>query len=106
MNYDVAAFDASFWGIPPAECKAMDPQHRLQLEVAYEALENAGITREEVEGSATAVYIASFSEDYKVIQQKDVNDIPRYNATGIGNATLSNRISYLLDLKGPSMTIG
>jgi acyl transferase domain-containing protein len=106
VEYDIAAFDAGFWGIPPAECEAMDPQHRLQLEMVYEALENAGITRQEVEGSNTAVYIATFSEDYKAIQQKDINDIPRYNTIGTGTSIAANRISYQLDLRGPSVTLG
>ncbi|PVH97742.1 hypothetical protein DM02DRAFT_684379 [Periconia macrospinosa] len=102
---DVAAFDAGFWGIPPAECEAMDPQHRMQLEMAYEALENAGITREEVQGSDTAVYVATFSEDYKAILAKDINDVPRYHTIGIGTSIISNRISYQLDLRGPSVTL-
>lgn len=84
----------------------MDPQHRMQLEMAYEALENAGVTREKVQGSDTAVYVATFSEDYKAILAKDINDVPRYHTIGIGTSIISNRISYQLDLRGPSVTIG
>jgi len=106
LEHDVAAFDAGWWGIAPAECEAMDPQHRIQLEVAYEALENAGIVREEIEGSDTAVFVATFTADYKSMQQKDLDDVPKYHTVGIGTGIAANRISYQLDLRGPSVTLG
>ena len=106
LDHDIAAFDAGFWGLAPAECEAMDPQHRIQLEVAYEALENAGITRRDVEGSDTAVYVGTFSEDYRAMQQKDMDDVPKYHTIGIGTSIAANRISYQLDLRGPSVTLG
>ncbi|KAF2797221.1 hypothetical protein K505DRAFT_399134 [Melanomma pulvis-pyrius CBS 109.77] len=105
IDHDLAAFDAGFFGMAPAECEAMDPQHRIQLEVACEALENAGLPLENLEGSDTAVHVATFSNDYNFIQHKDVNDIPKYTSTGVGTAIAANRISYLLDLRGPSITV-
>ncbi|KAK2767749.1 Type I Iterative PKS [Arachnomyces sp. PD_36] len=105
IDQDIAAFDAGFFNIPPFESEAIDPQQRIQLEVAYEALENAGIPLERVRGSDTAVYAAVFSQDYAQMQFKDLDDLPKYHMTGTGNAIVSNRISYLLDLKGPSITL-
>ncbi|OCL04357.1 hypothetical protein AOQ84DRAFT_416453 [Glonium stellatum] len=105
LDQDITAFDAGFFGISPLESEAVDPQHRVQLEVAYEALENAGIPVETIQGSDTAVYVAVFSQDYAAMQYKDIDDIPKYHMTGTGNAIASNRISYIFDLKGPSVTL-
>ncbi|KAL6716061.1 hypothetical protein ACLMJK_007023 [Lecanora helva] len=105
LDQDIAAFDASFFGIPPAEAHAMDPQQRMQIEVAYEALENAGVTLEGIKGSDTAVYVATFSKDYDRMMFKDTAEFAQYHMIGSGNAIFSNKISYLFDLKGPSMTI-
>ena len=105
IDQDPASFDASFFGITPAEANAMDPQHRLQLETAYEALENAGITLSRVRGSKTSVFIGIFSRDYDRMMNADVHDIAKYHMTGTGDAILSNRISYLMDLQGASMTL-
>jgi acyl transferase domain-containing protein len=106
LDHDIAAFDAGFWGLAAAECEAMDPQHRVMLEVAYEALENSGIKRQDVEGTNTAVYVATFSEDYRLIQHKDIDDVSRYHTIGVGTSIAANRISYQLDLRGPSVAIG
>ncbi|PGH11972.1 hypothetical protein AJ79_04559 [Helicocarpus griseus UAMH5409] len=105
LGQDIAAFDANFFNIPIAEVEAIDPQQRIQLEVAYEALENAGIPIDRVRGTNTAVYTAVFSQDYAQMQFKDLDDLPKYHMTGTGMAILSNRISYVFDLKGPSMTV-
>ena len=105
LDQDIAAFDASFFGISASEAHAMDPQQRLQLEAAYEAFEDAGIPLENIRGSNTAVYIAMFSRDYDRIMFKDTDDLAKYHLTGVGEAILSNRLSYIFDLKGPSMTI-
>ena len=105
LDQNVRVFDASFFGIPSAEAHAMDPQQRIQLETAYEALESAGIPLEQIRGSNTAVYIAVFSRDYDRMQYKDPSDFAQYTVLGTGDAIVSNRISYTFDLKGPSMTI-
>ena len=105
LDQDIRAFDAEFFGISPVEAQVIDPQQRIQLETAYEALENAGIPLEQVRGSATAVFIAVFSRDYDRIQYSDQNDFPQYTMLGVGDAITSNRISYVFDLKGPSMTL-
>ena len=83
----------------------MDPQQRLQLEIAYEALENAGITVQKIKGSKTGVYVATFTHDYENMMYRDALSLPKYFMTGVGQAIVSNRISYTFDLKGPSMTL-
>jgi len=105
LSVDITKFDAAFFGISPAEAEAMDPQHRLQLETAYEALENAGIALSSVRGSPTGVYMAIFSKDYERMMYKDPNDLSKYHLPGVGEALLSNRVSYLFDLRGPSITL-
>ncbi|KAF4632400.1 hypothetical protein G7Y89_g5719 [Cudoniella acicularis] len=105
IDQDVAAFDAKFFGVPASEAQAMDPQQRLLLEIAYEALENAGIPVESVQGSDSGVYVATFTHDYESMMGKDSNFLPKYLLTGIGQAILSNRISYVFDFKGPSITL-
>jgi acyl transferase domain-containing protein len=105
LTNPVSPFDAAFFGISSSEAHATDPQQRLQLETAYEAIENAGIPLEALKGSDTSVFMASFSKDYDKQLGKDTSDLPKYQMTGTGEAILSNRISHFLDLKGPSMTI-
>ena len=102
---DIAAFDASFFGITVAEAEAMDPQQRLQLEIAYEALENAGMSLDKVKGSNTGVYVATFTHDYENMMYMDTVTMPKYGMTGVGQAIVSNRISYAFDLRGPSLTL-
>ena len=102
---NVAAFDAAFFGISPVEARAMDPQQRLLLETTYETFEDAGIPIEKISGSNTAVYAAIFTRDYDRNIYRDHINIPKYHVTGSGEAILSNRISYIFDLKGPSMTL-
>ncbi|RYP02285.1 hypothetical protein DL764_005851 [Monosporascus ibericus] len=105
LKEDIGRFDASFFNISPNEAKAIDPQQRLQLESAYEALENAGIPLEKVAGSNTSVYVGVFGKDYGEMLSRDPENAPVYAATGNGFAILSNRISYFFDLKGPSVTL-
>lgn len=97
-----AAFDASFFAIGAEEAKAMDPVHRLTLETAYRALENAGLSIESVSGSETAVYAGSSSTDYSTMISKDPNHIPKYMATGTSNNMMANRVSWFFNLTGPS----
>lgn len=105
LDQDISKFDTGFFGIPPIEAQTLDPQQRIQLESAYEALENAGIPLQDVYGSNTSVYCAMFSRDYLTMMHKDTIDTGRYHMTGTGDAILSNRISYVFDLKGPSITL-
>ncbi|KAI0015071.1 BcPKS1, polyketide synthase [Xylariomycetidae sp. FL0641] len=105
LEEHLGAFDASFFGINAAEAKAMDPQHRLLLETTYHALENAGIPKEDVYGSKTGVYTGCMMEDYKHILTKDLEQLPKYAATGVPVSMLANRISWFYNFCGPSVNL-
>ncbi|KOS23077.1 Nonribosomal peptide synthetase 14 [Escovopsis weberi] len=105
LDQDIGHFDAGFFGISGKEAEAMDPQQRLLLEVVYEALEDAGITLQEIRGSLTSVFCGSFTNDYNAMVTKDLEYYPKYTVTGTGDSILSNRISYFYDLHGTSVTI-
>ena len=75
------------------------------MELAYEALENGGIPRESIAGTATSVFTAIFPTDYSSHLYRDSLDLPTYYMTGVQMAIFSNRLSHVLDLRGPSMTL-
>ena len=102
---DISAFDARFFRVAPRDANGMDPQQRLLLEATYEALENAGMTLDAVRGSDTAVVMAEFARDYDRMAQKDVPNVHKMHVLGYGDAILANRISYTMDLRGPSFTL-
>ncbi len=101
----VDRFDAPFFGISPREASRMDPQQRLLLEVAAEALEDAGQPRERLAGSATGVFIGISNNDYGRLQLGDFKRIDAYAGTGNALSIAANRISYVFDLRGPSLAI-
>ena len=123
-------FDASFFGISPKEAEQMDPQQRISLEVAWEALESAGIDPKKLSGSDTAVFMGVNSDDYGKLLLEDLSNIEPWLGkvfydywstyalcnlnvpvltprTGIGTAYcgIPNRISYHLNLMGPSTAV-
>src|SRR5262245_8507984 len=102
---DVAAFDAGFFGISPREAALMDPQQRLLLQVAWRALEDAGIPAERLVGSSTGVYIGVSHSDYHGIPQFGRRQIDVHAATGGALSIVANRLSHRLDLRGPSLAI-
>ncbi|APA88929.1 type I polyketide synthase [Paraburkholderia sprentiae WSM5005] len=102
---DVAGFDASFFGISPREAQQMDPQQRLLLELAWETFEDAGVRPRDMEGSNCAVYIGVASPDYGNRFVDDLNAVDPYSATGNTLSIASNRLSYLFDLRGPSVSV-
>jgi len=103
----VDRFDAGFFGISPREAARMDPQQRLLLEVAWEALEDAGQPLEKVSGSAAGVFVGihSQSSEYCWLQIADRGRIDTYTGTGTAHSIVANRLSYLLDLRGPSVAV-
>ncbi len=103
----VDLFDAEFFGYFPTEAQRMDPQQRLLLEVTHEALEDAGLRRDHVDGTRTSVFIGSFMYDYLCIQSasEQRDEISPYVAMGTAVSSLSNRISYDFNLKGPSVSL-
>ncbi len=101
-------FDPHFFGISPREASSMDPQQRLLLEVAWEALENAGQPPDQLAGSRTGVFVGIGGFDYSniIINYEDhLKVINAYLGTGNAHSIAANRISYLLDLRGPSVAI-
>nr|WHF58361.1 polyketide synthase [Aspergillus sp.] len=99
-------FDAPFFSISPHEAECMDPQQRWLLEVAYHALENAGLTINGVTGSNTSVYVGSFMNDFETMVHKDIDTVPNtYHATGKASSILANRLSWFYNLKGPSVSV-
>ncbi|MBT7297887.1 MAG: polyketide synthase, partial [Victivallales bacterium] len=98
-------FDADFFGISPREATRVDPQHRLLLEVAWEALEDAGIPPESLSQTGTGVYVGVIANDYALLQSRDLDDIDVFSGTGSSHAILANRVSYALNLRGPSITL-
>lgn len=103
---DVAGFDNRFFDIPPDEALRMDPQQRLLLEVSWEALEHAGIIPESLRLSRTGVFVGVSSTDYVWLvsasaQQKSTI----WDNTGGSSSIIANRISYFLDIQGPSIVI-
>ena len=102
---DIDRFDAAFFGISPREASRMDPQQRLMLEVAWDALENAGQTRERLAGSQTSVFVACCQSDYSHLQFSDLDIIDAYTSSGTAHSIVANRLSFLLNLRGPSVAI-
>lgn len=102
---NVDQFDAAFFGISPREATHMDPQQRLVLEVAWEALEDAGQQVERLAGTSTGVFLGIYNNDYAWLQSDAPEDLDVYAATGGGQGIAANRLSYLLDLRGPSIAI-
>ncbi len=101
----VDQFDASFFGISPREAERIDPQQRILLEVTWEALENAGLVPKNLSGSRTGVFVGISNNDYIQVLLKDYSNINAYNAIGTAFSISANRISYLLNLHGPSIAI-
>ncbi|WP_150244397.1 type I polyketide synthase [Nocardiopsis quinghaiensis] len=100
----VLDFDAAFFGISPRESRAMDPQHRLLLEVAWEALENAALPPDRLAGVRTGVYmgITGSQEDYR---DWSGDDTDAYWSTGSGHCFAAGRVSYALGLTGPAIAV-
>ncbi|TBR56976.1 hypothetical protein B4U84_26450 [Westiellopsis prolifica IICB1] len=101
----VDQFEPSFFGISPRETEHLDPQQRLLLEVAWEALENAGLMSNQLAGSQTGVFIGISNSDYDRLIYQDCTHLNAYSGTGISHSIAANRLSYVLDLRGPSMAV-
>lgn len=101
----VDLFDPHFFGISPREAARMDPQQRLLLEVSWEALENAFIPPPSLAGTRTGVFVGISSSDYSRLQFDDPEKIDAYAGTGNAHSIAANRLSYVFDLRGPSMAV-
>jgi acyl transferase domain-containing protein/acyl-CoA synthetase (AMP-forming)/AMP-acid ligase II/acyl carrier protein len=101
----VDEFDPLFFGISAREAVRMDPQQRFLLEVAWEALEDAGQVVDRLAGSRTGVFVGICNNEYSDIQGRDPNLIDGYWSTGNAFSIAANRLSYLFDFRGPSLAI-
>ena len=102
---DIDQFDAAFFGISEEEACHIDPQQRLFLEVAWEALEQAGISPDSLGGSSTGVFAGQCAIDYHRLLYRDFDYIGPHSGTGTTMSITANRLSYLLNLRGPSMAV-
>nr|ATO58431.1 McyD [Phormidium sp. LP904e]QCQ67874.1 type I polyketide synthase [Phormidium sp. LP904c] len=104
---DVSLFDPHFFGIAPKEALHIDPQQRLLLEVAYEALENAGMAAPSSRSGKTGVFIGITNNDYArlIASENDYSSIGAYHISGNHTNAAAGRISYLLNLNGPSLAV-
>src|SRR5208283_3620939 len=101
----VDEFDAEFFGISPREAVRVDPQHRLLLEVSWEALEDAGIVAGDIAQTKAGVYVGVIGSDYALLQSRALAELDVFSGTGSSHAILANRLSYVLNLNGPSVTL-
>ncbi|KAL9594233.1 MAG: hypothetical protein Q9179_005489 [Wetmoreana sp. 5 TL-2023] len=102
---DIYAFDPSFFRISAEEARSMDPQHRLLLECAFEAVENAGLTLPDLLESNAGVFAAGVDSEYNLAMAEDLPTSSKYMALGIAPTMFANRLSYFFGLTGPSITV-
>lgn len=99
---DVDKFDPLFFNLSPREAEAMDPQHRIALEAVFHALEDAGITAQEIAGTNTGIFMGTYLDDYSTIINEAGQFKEAQTLAGLSQSMLTNRISYLLNIHGPS----
>ena len=106
-SWQPAEFDAEFFGYSPREADAMDPQQRLLMEVAWEALEHAGITKEAIRGSQTGVFVGMTTNDYalNIVGNIRAEEIDPYAPFGNAPNFAAGRLSYFLGVHGPAMMV-
>ena len=102
---DIRSFDNEFFGLSPLEAENMDPQQRIMLELAWEALEDAHIPASGLRGESVGVFVGSSSNDYGMLITSDPASAHPYALTGTSSAVIPNRISYAFDFRGPSMNV-
>ncbi|MDG2305443.1 MAG: beta-ketoacyl synthase N-terminal-like domain-containing protein [Candidatus Binatia bacterium] len=102
---DIAGFDPSFFGISAREAIGMDPQQRMSLEVAWEAIENAGIAPDRLSGCRVGVYLGLATWEYMLSHPLSSKEISGIHSVGNAHSIASGRISHFLNLKGPSLSI-
>ena len=105
LKEDLGNFDPGLFNITPIEAMWMDPQQRKLLEVVYESLESAGVSLEAISGTRTAVFAASFTADWQQMAFKEPSFRHSLAATGVDTGIISNRISHVFNLNGPSIMV-
>ena len=101
----VDLFDPMFFGISPREACEMDPQQRLALELAWEALEDAGIPPRSLAGTRAGVFMGVIFRDYADLHRTADAPVTSHTGPGTSLAIVANRISYLFGLRGPSLSV-
>ena len=99
----IDCFDYGFFNLSPREASQIDPQHRILLEVAWEALEDAGIVLDQIAGSPTGVFMGISSHEYGLLQT--IETISTHSVSGQAHCMAANRISYAFDFTGPSVAV-
>jgi acyl transferase domain-containing protein/NAD(P)-dependent dehydrogenase (short-subunit alcohol dehydrogenase family)/acyl carrier protein len=103
---DIDGFDAAFFGIPAREAENLDPQHRLLLQAAWHALEDARTDPHLLRGSSTGVVVGVSNSDYaRLLERGGPNGVDAYFGTGTALNAAAGRIAYLLDLRGPALAV-
>ncbi len=104
---DVDRFDAAYFGISPREAVRMDPQQRMLLEVAVDALEDAGLATDRLAGSDTGVFVGAHghASDYLWLQYTDPESMDAFAGTGTAHNLFAGRLSYFFDLHGPAVVV-
>src|SRR3954470_2804123 len=104
---NIDQFDPQFFGISPREAPYIDPQHRLLLETAWEAIEDGGLVLDLDQGTDLGVFVGISHNDYQGIQSTpfDHFTISPHTPTGSAHSIAANRISYCLNLRGPSVAM-
>ncbi len=107
LDEDVFQFDPYFFGVSPKEAEMLDPQQRLMLEITWEAFEDAGMPFRKIKGTKTGVFVGGFLLDGSLIRliPTNLSDTNSFSASSSSMTLLSNRISYVFDLRGPSVSI-
>ncbi|MGS0741765.1 beta-ketoacyl [acyl carrier protein] synthase domain-containing protein [Glaciimonas sp. GG7] len=101
---DIHQFDAPFFNVSARDAVAMDPQQRLLLRNAWHAIEDSGMSPADLQGTRCGVFVGAMSNDWAHVLWPDLEQLTPHMVTGNGLGLLANRISYQLDLKGPSVT--
>ncbi|WP_437079624.1 SDR family NAD(P)-dependent oxidoreductase [Streptomyces sp. enrichment culture] len=102
---DVAGFDPAFFGISPREARSVDPQQRLVLELAWEALEDAGVPAARLRGERVGVFMGAMADDWAALTGPAAAPPTPHTLTGVNRGMIANRVSYTLGLRGPSLTV-
>ncbi|WP_394833380.1 type I polyketide synthase [Pendulispora rubella] len=102
---DIDRFDPALFGISPREAEAMDPQHRLLLEVTWEALERAGLVPRALRGSTAGVYVGLSANDYAQLATRAPHAIDAHTGAGNSMAAAAGRLAYTFGFEGPAMTV-
>ncbi|PFX28735.1 uncharacterized protein LOC111325863 [Stylophora pistillata] len=104
---EISTFDNKFFGISNQEARTMDPQQRILLQVVYEAIEDAGMRLEDLQKCRTGVFVGVMNLEYSalVTDRSNLSNVDQYSSTGITASILANRVSFCLNLTGPSIAV-